>query len=266
MTALRAVVFFLAFTILAKATFPEVSIRGLDGLPAYLPFAVLVGLLGWHVRLWQRLPTNPLWYVLLLVLAAAQLATAVPLVNLLPFAHFVKPVLLAVVVMVLMRARPRKGSVYEGSTVPLLLTFLGFSLLLGLSLRVDDALYSEPYLSRAYFALKPRVPVMPEVILSMLPVAVFLLASGLFRRSRQPSAAKAWLLAGIVVFVVGEGLRQASMHALMLGARVPVMADFFLRAGPFGVVLLFLAHVALFLGAFYLLSSLLPRRAADEAG
>lgn len=263
---MRAVVFFLALTILARAMFPEVSIQGLDAAWAYLPFAVFVGLLGWHARLWQRLPANPLWYVLLLGLAAAQLAVAVPGMRLLPFVPYVKPALLAVVVMVLLRARPRIGSVYEGITVPLLLAFLGFSILLGLSLRVDDELYREPYVSRAYYGLKPWVPLMPEVILSMAPVAVFLLASGLFRRSRQPTAAKAWLVAGIALFVLGEGLRQVALHALALGVRMPSAADFFARAHTLGLPLLFAAHVALFVGAFYLLSSLLPRRAADEAG
>ena len=263
---MRAVVFFLAFTILAKATFPEVSVRGLDGVPAYLPFAVFVGLLGWHVRLWQRLPANPVWYVLLLVLAAAQLVATVPLIRLLPFVPFVKPALLALVVIVLMRVRPRTGTVYEGMTVPFLLTFVAFSLLLGLSIRVDDELYRESYPSRAYYAIKPWLPVMPEVILSMVPVLAFLLVSGLFRRSRQPTAALPWLLAGVVLFIAGEALRQMSLHDLSLAARIPAGAQFFRRAYTFGLPLLFAAHVALFLGAFYLLSSLLPRRAADEAG
>jgi hypothetical protein len=269
----RALVFFLALAVLAKTMFAGpgghleqlLRLRGfgpaIASLLAHVPFAMAVALLGWHARVWNRLPRNPAWYVLLLFLAASQVA--ITWYRFWMVVPFVKPLLLAAVTLVMLRLTPRTGTLYEATTLPGVTAFLGLTLLLGASFRGGDDFFRLVSTSSAYDAVRAYLPfVPPELVISAAVVAVFIMASRLRERSLQPTSAVKWLRAGVLLFIVAETLRQVAFEAHRSAtaaaiAGLPFASEFVISLGHF-------AQALLFVGAFQLFASLLPRRGADE--
>ena len=269
----RALVFFLALAVLAKAMFAGpgghleqlLRLRGfgpaIASLLAHVPFAMAVALLGWHARVWNRLPRNAAWYVLLVLLAASQVA--ITWYRFWMVVPFVKPLLLAAVTLVMLRLTPRTGTLYEATTLPGVTVFLGLTLLLAASFRGGDDFFRLVSTSSAYDAVKAYLPfVPPELVISAAVVAVFIMASRLRERSLQPTSAVKWLRAGVLLFIVAEALRQVAFEAHRSATAAAIAGLPF--ASEFVVSLGHLAQAFLFVGAFQLFASMLPRRGADE--
>lgn len=250
---MRTAIFLVAFVVMSTATFPDANawlarLEPLSGLNAglryfllHVPYALLAGMLFALARIGSRLPANPIWYGALGLLAVAHLCAAfVPSVYL----ALAKPLLVAAIVMVLLRLQPRAGSLYEATIVPGVLAFVALTLLTSMSLR-----FAQDF--GGFGLWHPALDRMPadlgNLALAAIVAAAFIVASRIRHRSLQPCPAKPWLAAGVVVWAVAEGLRFAGAYS--------VYADAVRIA----------AHGALFVGMFYLLSHLLPRRAADEA-
>lgn len=240
---MRAAVFHIAFVVMTVAMFPDVAVL-FDQLAGpwlvYVAGALLSAALLAHARVAPRLPANPAWMVALTALAIAQLATPwVPMV----FHSAITLALVAAVVMVLLRLGPRVGSLYDAGLVPGILAFFALTALLSRSIAITASLAAAGLMHPAIARVPPP---MANVIAAAFVVAAFVVASGIRHRALQPCPAKAWLGAGLAVFVVAA----AAAH--------------FPAAAAYAGHALLAAHVMLFAGAVYLLSHLLPRRAADE--
>ena len=253
---LRAAIFFLAVVVLARALalalqalFNASPTAGtlhpdLRYLLTHLPFVIVFAMLFAHARIVPRLPAHPAWYALLAALALAKVA--IYWLSF-PYMWIATPALLVAVVLVLLRVAPRPGDLHDSSVMPGATAFLGFSLLLATSWPVD---YGVLLMQKAQLP-SLRLPILlPNLVIAMLVAAGFILASGIRHRSMQPNPATSWLWIGIVLTVVVEAvniaLRGFFKPEYVLAVRVT-------------------AHLALLVGSFYLLSHLLPRRAADEA-
>jgi hypothetical protein len=253
---LRAAIFFLAVVVLARsmalalqALFSASPTAG--ALPAdlrylltHLPFAIVFAMLFAHARIVPRLPPHPAWYALLAAFALAKVA--IYWISF-PYMWLATPALLVAVVLVLLRVAPRTGDLYESSLMPGVTAFLGFSLLLATSWPVD---YGVLAMQKAGLP-SLRLPILvPNLVIAMAVAGIFIVASGIRHRSMQPNPASAWLWIGIVLTVVAE-----TVNITMRGF---FKAEYLLAVRA-------TAHLALLVGSFYLLSHLLPRRAADEA-
>ena len=251
----RAAVFFLALVVLARSISLALQslfavAPALSGLSpdlryvlTHVPFVVIVALLLRHADVARRLPPGMAWYALLAILAAAKIAFF--WVSF-PGMWAIVPLLLVVVMLVLLRLAPRTGDLYQSSLMPGFTAFLGFSLLLASSWPLDYGVW----LVRRLPLPPMTLPVLlPNLAIAMLVAALFILLAGLRHRSMQPNPSAGWLWIGIVLTILVEAANIAFQGVFkpeyVLAVRVT-------------------AHLALFVGSFYLLSHLLPRRAADE--
>jgi hypothetical protein len=248
MTA-RRVVLFLALVVMATATFDDAN-AWLEPLPAirklpiaarvamlYVPSAILVAILWFHARVGPRVQGHMAWFASLVLLSIATIIT--------PYAT---PALMLGVALVLLRVEPRIGTVFEAVGLPSVRMFLGFTLLLAMSLKWGEEIFGMDLLME-------RMPNLPldgvGTAICAVAVAIFVIATDVRHRRMQPCAAGWWLTLGIVLGVVAA-----------LAAHLPstVPYGFFLSAA-LGIA----GHLALFVGAFLLLTHLLPPREADRA-
>jgi len=248
MTA-RRVVLFLALVVMATATFDDAN-AWLEPLPAirklpiaarlamlYVPSAILVAILWFHARVGPRVQGHMAWFASLVLLSIATIIT--------PYAT---PALMLGVALVLLRVEPRIGTVFEAVGLPSVRMFLGFTLLLAMSLKWGEEIFGMDLLME-------RMPNLPldgvGTGICAVAVAIFVIATDVRHRRMQPCAAGWWLTLGIVLGV-------AAALAAHLPSTVPY--GFFLSAA-LGIA----GHLALFVGAFLLLTHLLPPREADRA-
>ena len=243
----RAAILFLALVVMATATFADAN-AWIDPLPAirqlplaarvaimYVPYAVLVGILWMYARIGPRVQGHMAWFVVLALLAVAEI-----------FTPYAAPALILAVALVMLQLAPRTGTVYEAASFPSVRAFVGLSVLLAISLRWGADLFGlelvEPFAPRV-----PRDAV--GLIAAAIAVAAFIAFAGLRHRRVQPCGAGKWLTVGIVACILGA----VASH---LPSNVPY--GFFASAA-----LLIAGHLALFVGAFLLLSHMLPRRDSD---
>lgn len=244
----RSVILFLALVVLATATFSDAN-AWIDPLPAirqlpiaarvallYVPYAILVAALWFHGRVGPRVQGHIAWFVVLALLAAAEIFTA-----------YAAPVLALIAALLLLKLTPRVGSLYESASFPSVRAFLGLSLLLAISLKWGADILGMDLAME----LAPRMPLdAMGLIACAIAVGAFISIAGLrHRRTQMPGAAK-WLGAGIAVGIVGA-----------IAGHLPVKVAYAFFASA---ALLIAAHLLLFIGAFLLLSHLLPARDADK--
>ena len=252
----RSTVFLLGFAVMATAMFYD--FQALMGVwqaignmrpdmryaLVHLPFVVLAAVLFAHAQVFPRLPEHPAWYVVLGVLAVARL---VILQVSIPFVWVTRPALIVIVVLVLLRLKPHVGDRYQASMVPGFTAFVGFTMLLAMSLPPADMLFM---LFKAQLALPRQTPiVVPTLVLAAGVAGIFILASGIRHRLMQANPGVKWLWPGVVLAILVEavdiGMRGFFKAELVLAVRVA-------------------AHLMLFVGAFYILANLLPRRRGEE--
>ncbi|HUP97659.1 MAG TPA: hypothetical protein VM073_06955, partial [Usitatibacter sp.] len=210
----------------------------------HLPFALVVAILFAHARIPARLPPNPAFYGAVGILALAKLA--IFYVSF-PLMWAVVLALLVGVVVILLRLAPRTGDRYQAELMPGVPLFLGASLLLALAWPRDQGWMLMHAMQIP--AVKQLPHLVPNFVVAAVVVGIFVVASGIRHRAMQLNPGPRWLWAGIVIALVVE------------------VAGYFLR-GVFKAELILAvraaAHLMLFVGAFYVLSHLLPRREADE--
>lgn len=243
----RAAILFLALVVMATATFADAN-AWIDPLPAvrqlplaarvailYVPYAILVGVLWMYARIGPRVQGHMAWFGVLALLAVAEVIT--------PYAA---PALMLVAALVMMQLAPRTGSLYEATSFPSIRAFLGFSLLVAMSLRWGADIFGLEM-------VQPFAPRLPRDLLGLIAaaigVAAFIAFTGLRHRRLQPCGAAKWLTAGIVACVLG------AIASHLTNATYSFFAS---------AALLIAGHLALFVGAFLLLSHLLPQRDSDS--
>lgn len=275
MTAAARILFFAAVVVAMKAMFdPDVNARvvafePLGNLPLivrqvvlHVPYALFAALLLARAEVWRRLPSAIGWYVALLALAVAVFvpgaiaASRTPLVAL--ATSVIVLLLVAAIVMVLTRLTPKPGFIYEGSSFPAVKAFLALTLLLALSIAFVAPVDNGTRLG----AMLERVPVAYlNLAVAAVVVAAFIAASGVRFRSLQPNSAPGWMTFGIVLWVIAQLLAPAIPLLGTYGFNKERAAVLFIdNAATIKAGLEIAAHVALFIGGFFLLSHLLPAR------
>jgi hypothetical protein len=251
----RALVFFVAVMVLARSlSIDAIALVGMAPITGvrpdvryaltHLPFALMVAILFWHARIPARLPANAAFYGAVGILALAKIAifyVSFPLMWAVVFA------LLVGVVVILLRLIPRTGDRYQAETMPGVPMFLGASLLLALAWPRDlgwmlmNAMQVPP--------MKQLPHLVPNLVVAAVVAGTFIVVSRIRHRAMQLNPGPKWLWAGIaialLVEVAGYFLRGVFKTELVLAVRAA-------------------AHLMLFIGAFYVVSHLLPRREADE--
>jgi hypothetical protein len=245
---MRAAILFVALVVMATATFSDAN-AWIEPLPVmrqlpiaarvallYVPYAILVAILWFYARVQSRIQGQMAWFIALAIFTVGTILTP-----------YVTPALMLAIALVLLQLSPRPGIVYEAVSFPSVRAFLGFTLLLAMSIKWGADL----------FGMELLLENLPDLPLNAVgagmcavAVAVFIVAAKLRHRRVQPCGAAMWLTAGIVACAAGA-------LASHLPSKVPY--GFYAAAG-----LLVAAHLLLFIGAFLLLSHLLPRREADE--
>jgi hypothetical protein len=245
----RRVILFLALVVMATATFDDAN-AWLEPLPAirklpialriailYIPAAGFIAILWISARLGPRVQGHMAWFASLVLLSVATILT--------PYAT---PALMLAVALVLMRVSPRIGNLYDAVGLPSVRMFLGFTLLLAMSLKWGEEIFGMDLLME-------RMANLPldalGIAICAVAVAIFIIATDVRHRRVQPCSAGFWLTLGVILGIAG-----------VLSAHLPsnVPYGFFLSAG-LGIA----GHLALFVGAFLLLTHLLPVRDADRA-
>jgi hypothetical protein len=243
MSALRALIFFVAYVAMMVATFGDADAllsRWRLQLFLFVPLAIIaIAVLG-HGRVLPRLPESIGWYVALLALTIADFST---IVIASPWLAFVTPALMLAVGLTLLHVKPRIGDLYQGQTMPGFTAFLALTALISLSITPLKDLaavgVSHPAIDRIPW---PMTNLAAAAVLAIL----FILVTGIRQRSMQPNPAKAWLVPGIVVFIVAAAAHHSK--AMVDYARYALLAG----------------HLLLFIGVTYLLGHLLPSRASDH--
>lgn len=248
MTA-RRLILFLALVVMATATFDDAN-AWLEPLPAirklpialriailYIPSAGFIAILWLSARLGPRVQGHMAWFAALVLLSIATILT--------PYAT---PALMLGLALVLMRVSPRIGTVFEADGLPSVRMFLGFTLLLAMSLKWGEEIFGMDLLMERMGNL-PLDAV--GIAICGVAVAIFIIATDVRHRRVQPCAAGFWLTLGVILGIAG-------VLAAHLPSNVPY--GFFLSAG-LGIA----GHLALFVAAFLLLTHLLPPREADRA-
>jgi len=267
----RQAIFFVALVAAMKAMFGDVNAlilmwAPLAGLPAivreaalHLPYALIAALLLTRAEVWTRLPAMISLYPPLVIAAAAlvmahAIAATNPQLAVLAV-RLVTLVLAVTLVMVLTRLMPKPGFVYEGSSFPAVKAFIALTLLLALSIDFAGAI-----LGLTGFTV--RMPVeYANLILAAVIVAGFITASGIRFRSLQPNSASSWMLAGIAAWAVAELIQPVIPLLTTYGFhKEAAVAAFITHAAAIRAALHIVAHALLFIGAFSLLSHLLPAR------
>jgi hypothetical protein len=244
---MRPAILFVALVVMATATFSDVN-AWIEPLPAmrqlpiaarvvllYVPYAILVAILWFFARVQSRVQGNMAWFIALAIFAVGTILTP-----------YVTPALMLANSLVLLKLAPRTGLLYEATSFPSIRAFLGFTLLLAMSIKWGADL----------FGMELLLENMPSLPLDGVGAAVCAVAVGVFiagaklrHRRVQPCGAAMWLTAGIVACALGA-----------VAAHLPnIRGGFYASAG-----LLVIAHVLLFVGAFLLLTHLLPRRDSDN--
>ena len=249
----RALILFVALVILATGTFADIN-AWIEPLPAmrklplalriavlYIPYAFLIAGLWLYARLAPRLRGHIVWYLVIAALAVAEV-----------FSPYAAPALMLAVALVSLRTAPRVGTLYEATSFPSVRAFLGLTLLGAISLRWGADIVGmdmlEEYLQDVRNLNVPRQAL--GLAASAVAVATFISAAGLRHRRVQPCGAALWLTLGIIVCIAGAVASQLPSN---------VALGFYATSG------LFIAgHLALFGGAFLLLTHLLPTREADQ--
>lgn len=240
---IRAGLFFVALVVLMVATFEDAAAMvspWIDPRLLYLAAALMVAGLMFHTQVPPRLPENPAWYGVLGALAIA--VAGAPFVAYQYVNLAAEPLLVIVVVLVMLRLKPRVGYLYQSGLVPGFITFLTFSALLWQSHSIVGSLAAVG----VTHPMVERLPGLANLAAAAIVVAIFITASGIRHRSLQLNPSRSWLTMGLLIFIAGA------------------FATHFPAYAQYGRYALVAAHVLLFVGAFHLLSHLLPRRAADE--
>jgi len=274
MTAVRRILFFVAFVVLMKAMFDDVNAlilmwAPLADLPAivreaalHVPYALIAALLLTRAEVWGRLPAMISLYPPLVIAAAAlvmahAIAATNPQLSVLAV-RLVTLVLAVPIVMVLTRLVPKPGFVYEGSSFPAVRAFVALTLLLALSIGLAG-----PFLGLAgASSLLERIPVAyADIIIAAVIVAAFIVASGVRFRSLQPNSASTWMTLGILAWVLAQLVEPAEPLLRTYGLhKQPAVATFIAQAPAIRGGLQIAAHALLFVGCFTLLGHLLPER------
>lgn len=239
----RAGIFFVALVVLMVATFEDAAAivsPWIDPRLLYVPAALIVAGLMFHTQVSPRLPENPVWYVVLGALAIAVVAAPLVAVPYLDLAA--EPLLLIAAVLVMLRLKPRIGYLYQSGLVPGFLTFLAFSALLSQSHSIVRDLAAVG----VTHPMIERLPGLANLAAAAIVVAIFISASGIRHRSLQLNPFQGWLTMGLLLYIAGAAATHFPAYA------------------QYGRYALVAAHVLLFVGAIYLLSHLLPRRAAND--
>ena len=238
-----AAAFSVAFVVMTLGTFHDAM--ALVPMPqrlylVYAPLAVLATVLLVHGRVAARVPQNPVLLGIAFLLAVAHVPAL-----LMPLAYepATRVLLIVFVVLVLLRLKPRIGDLYQSLPIDGFVAFLSLTALLFQSIGIVQELAA---VGVTHAELK-RIPLpMANLAAAALVVAVFIMASGIRHRPQQLNPSKSWLYAGLVVWIAGAVLSHLREYAQYAG--------YVLIAG----------HVLLFIGAFYMLSHLLPSREADR--
>jgi hypothetical protein len=249
----RGAILFVALVILATGTFSDAN-AWIEPLPAirklpfaarlavlYIPYAIVVAILWWFGKLGPRLRGHMAWYLVAAALAVAEV-----------FFSYAAPALMLVVAIVMLYTAPREGFLYEAALFPSIRAFLGLTLLAALSLRWGADIFGMDLLDE-YLQNVKNVNVPGQALglaASAIAVAIFIVAARLRYRRVQPCGASPWLMAGILACLGGAAASQLPSN---------VTFGFFATSGLFVA-----AHLALFIGAFLLLSHLLPSRESDR--
>ena len=249
----RAAILFVAMVILATGTFSDAN-AWIEPLPAirklplaarlgvlYIPYAILIAALWWYAKLAPRLRGHIAVYGVVAAFAVAEVLYS-----------YAAPGLMLVIAIALLPTAPREGFLYEAAPFPSIRAFLGLSLLAALSLRWGADIIGFDMLDE-YLENVKNVEI-PDQLMGLaacaVAVAIFIVAARLRHRRVQPCGAAHWLTVGIIACAGGAAASQ-------LPSNVPF--GFYATSG------LFLAgHLALFVGAFLLLTHLLPTREADQ--
>lgn len=245
---MRPAILFVALVVMATTTFSDVN-AWIEPLPAmrqlpiaarvallYVPYAILVAVLWFAARVQPRVQGSMAWFIALAIFAVGAILTP-----------YVTPALMLAVALVLIKVSPRTGSLYEASGFPSIRAFLGFTLLLAMSIKWGADLFGMEMLLE-------NLPSLPldavGATISAIAVGGFIAGAKLRYRRVQPCGAAWWLTAGILACVAGA-----------VAAHMPanIRYGFYASAS-----LLVAAHALLFVGAFLLLTHLLPLREADE--
>lgn len=245
---MRQALLFLSLALVATGTFTDVNgwigqapqvaqlLPPLRVAALHVPYLILVAALWFYARMGPRVQ-GPAWaFGVLFLTAMAQIW--VPLE---------KPVPIVILVALLIRLAPREGMLYEATSFPSIRAFLALTLLLALSLRWGGDLFGFNYARAAAPALPSDVTML---IVCAVVVAAFISIAKLRHRKVHPCGAARVLTAGLVAWLVGEAARWA-----------PPGVPF---ADKAALALQIAGHLLLFIGAFLLLTHLLPRREVDE--
>ena len=121
--------------------------------------------------------------------------------------------------------------------------------------------YPGPALLARPLATLLLVTTLVMVLTRLVPKPGFITASGIRFRSLQPNAASAWMVAGIVAWAIAELIEPAIPLLGTYGfQKQAAVAAFITHAAAIRAALHIAAHALLFIGAFSLLSHLLPAR------
>ena len=245
---MRPAILFAALVVMATGTFSDAN-AWIEPLPAirklplaarialmYVPWVILVGVLWLYGRVGPRVRGHIAWFIVLALLAVAQIYTA-----------YAAPLLMLVVALVLIQCEPRPGILYDAALFPAVRAFVGLTLLASVSLGWGADIFG-------FDLLAEEVPAIPREGLAFavcaVAVAAFISIARLRHRRVQPCGAAPLLTAGSLVLLAG-----------LVASHLPSKVSFALYASS---ALLITGHVLLFAAAFLLLSHLLPRREADD--
>lgn len=241
--------FAIAFVVMTIGTFHDAM--ALVAMPerlylVYAPLAVLATVLLIHGRVASRVPQNPVLVGIAFLLAVAHVpALLMPL----PYEPLTRVLLMAFVVMILLRLKPRIGDLYQSLPIDGFVAFLSLTALFFQSIGIVQELAA---VGVTHPEMK-RIPLpMANLAAAAIVVAVFIMASGIRHRPQQLNSSKQWLYGGLAVWVAGAVLVHFRDYAPL--REFAQYAKYALVAG----------HVLLFIGAFYMLSHLLPGREADR--
>lgn len=238
-----AAAFSIAFVVMTIATFQDaMALVPMDQrlYLVYAPLAVLATILLVHGRVAARVPQNPVLHAIAFGLAIAHLpALLMPL----PYEPATRALLVVFVMLILLRLKPRIGDLYQSTPIPGFIAFLSLTALTFQSIGIVQELAAVGVTHREL----TRIPLpMANLAAAAIVVMVFIAASGIRHRPQQFNPSKAWLYWGLAAWIAGAALAHVREYAQY--------ANYALVAG----------HVMLFIGAFYMLSHLLPSRDADR--
>jgi hypothetical protein len=245
----RQLILFIALVVMATATFDDAN-AWLEPLPSvrklpiaarvailYVPMAGFIGILWMWGRIGPRVQGAFGWFIALALLSAATVYTS-----------YATPLLILANALVLLQIKPRIGDLFDAHSFPSVRAFFGLTLLLAMSLKWGADFLGMDLVMDRY----PDLPLDAAGLAACaVAVAILIVALRLRNRRMQPCGAGFWLAFGLLVGVAGA----LTAH---LPSRVP--HGFYVSAA-----LQVVGHFTLFIGAFLMLSHLMPVREADLA-